>query len=211
MGKAIYALRCIAIVFFIGIVIAYLGYILTIYAGHTKEKIEIAPGYFMDKEKLKKESCEDVRYFVKKGDSINKIAFLHKVLPWQLRGANNLSADSIIHPGQELIIPRIDWNAKAYEGRASWYGPGFNGRKMANGEVYDQNKILIAHRTLPLGIKVRITNLENGKSIIAPVLDRGPYTKKNGKYDREIDLSYGAAKKLGSVKKGIVPVRIEPM
>jgi len=57
---------------------------------------------------------------------------------------------------------------------ASWYGPGFNGRKMANGQIYDMNDISVAHRTLPFGTKLRITNLMNGKSIIAPVLDRGP-------------------------------------
>jgi len=77
--------------------------------------------------------------------------------------------------------------------------------------IYDQNKVLIAHRTLPLGLKVRIVNLENFKSIVALVLDRGPYTKKNGKYDREVDLSFGAAKILGGVKKGIILVKIIPL
>jgi rare lipoprotein A len=83
---------------------------------------------------------------------------------------------------------------------------------MANTEIYDQDKILIAHRHLPLGIKVKVTNLDNGRSIIAPVLDRGPYAKnEKGQYDREVDLSLGAAKILGAIKSGIIPVKIEPL
>ncbi|MEA2112933.1 MAG: septal ring lytic transglycosylase RlpA family protein [Patescibacteria group bacterium] len=149
-------------------------------------------------------------YVVQKGDSINRIADRHRVLSWQLRKANNMEVeDVLLHPGQKLVIPVIKW--KSYSGRASWYGPGFHGKKMANGQVYDQNKVLIAHRTLPLGLKVRITNLENSKSIIAEVLDRGPYTKKDGRYDREVDLSLGAAKILEAVKKGIIPVKITPL
>ena len=76
---------------------------------------------------------------------------------------------------------------------------------------YNQNKILVAHRHYPFGTKLKITNLENGKSVVAPVLDRGPYTMKGGKYNREIDLSLGAAKALGAVEKGVIPVRIEPL
>jgi len=152
-------------------------------------------------------------YTVRRGDSIEKIAREYIILKWQLRQANDFKKGVIIHPGQKIKIPRIDWSKKSYVGKASWYGPGFHGKKMANGQVYNQNKILIAHRTLPLGLKVRITNLENGSSIVAKVLDRGPYTDndKDGKYDREVDLSFGAAKVLGSVKEGVVPVLIEPI
>ncbi|MCK4386926.1 MAG: septal ring lytic transglycosylase RlpA family protein [Candidatus Pacebacteria bacterium] len=120
-------------------------------------------------------------------------------------GAN----ETLLQPQQELIIPTIVW--ESYEGRASWYGPGFHGEKMANGQIYDQNKILVAHRILPLGLKVRVTNLKNSKSIVAYVLDRGPYTKKNGKYDREIDLSYAAAKALHAIQPGVISVRITPL
>jgi len=148
-------------------------------------------------------------YEVKKDDSIYSIAAKHLVLQWQLRVANGIEEDAIIHPGDKIKIPVINWASKSYEGKASWYGPGFHGKRMANGRVYDQNKILVAHRTLPLGMRVRITNLHNNKSIVTKILDRGPYTKKNGKYDREIDLSYGAAKVLGAVQKGVVPVKIE--
>jgi rare lipoprotein A len=155
--------------------------------------------------------CEEPKvHIVKKGDSINRIADSHKVLAWQLRKANGMGVREIlIHPGEKIIIPEIQW--KSYSGRASWYGPGFHGKKMANGEVYDQNKILVAHRTFPLGLKVRITNLENERSIVALVLDRGPYTIINGKYDREVDLSFKAAKLLGAIKPGVIPVKITPL
>ncbi len=149
-------------------------------------------------------------YVVQSGDSINKIADRHQILPWQLRKANGMGVrDVLLQPGQRLVIPDVKW--KSYKGRASWYGPGFHGKRMANGEIYDQNEILVAHRTLPLGLKVRITNLENSKSIIAEVLDRGPYTKKNGKYDREVDLSFAAAKLLGAIEPGVISVKITPL
>ena len=78
--------------------------------------------------------------------------------------------------------------------------------------MYDQDEILIAHRTLPLGSSVRITNLHNGKVIVAKVLDRGPYTKgPDGKYLREIDLSRGAAEELDAILPGVIRVRIEPV
>lgn len=89
-------------------------------------------------------------------------------------------------------------------GWASWYGSGFQGKKMANGKRFDLRKISVAHRSLPLGTKVRIMNLRNRKSIVAFVSDRGPYIR-----GREMDLSYAAAKKLGAVRDGVIPVKIE--
>ena len=96
-----------------------------------------------------------------------------------------------------------------FEGVASWYGPGFDGRPMANGEIYDQNEILVAHRSLPFGTMLRITNLINGKVIVAPVKDRGPYIEVDGVYTRDIDLSYATAKAIDMVAYGLVPVRVE--
>lgn len=146
---------------------------------------------------------------VKKGDSINLIAGKYRVLPYQLRKWNDLKFGCIIHPGQKLKIKKVKW--PTYIGKASWYGPKFHGKKMANTEIYNQNDVLIAHRHLPLGLLVRITNLNNGKSIVAPVLDRGPYTRINGKYHREVDLSLGLAKLLDAVEPGIILVKIEPL
>lgn len=89
-------------------------------------------------------------------------------------------------------------------GWASWYGPGFQGKKMADGKRFDMRKVSVAHRSLPLGTKVKVINLWNHKSIVTFVRDRGPYIQ-----GRDMDLSYAAAKKLGAVRDGVIPVRIE--
>jgi rare lipoprotein A (peptidoglycan hydrolase) len=90
------------------------------------------------------------------------------------------------------------------EGVASWYGPDFHGRRTANGERYDMNGISAAHRSMPLPSYARITNLENGRSIIVRVNNRGPFA-----YNRVADLSVGAAKALDFYKKGTARVRVE--
>jgi len=89
-------------------------------------------------------------------------------------------------------------------GEASFYGPGFHGKKTANGETFDQNEKTAAHPTLPLGTKATVTNLDNGTSVDVTINDRGPYVK-----GRDIDLSKGAAKELGMTKDGVAPVKIE--
>jgi len=90
------------------------------------------------------------------------------------------------------------------EGEASWYGPGFQGRKTASGETFDQNDLTAAHRKLPLGSEATITNLENGKQVDVKINDRGPYAQ-----GRKIDLSKAAARKLDILGDGTAPVRIE--
>jgi rare lipoprotein A len=90
------------------------------------------------------------------------------------------------------------------KGNASWYGPGFNGKKTASGEVFNMNKLTAAHRKLPFGTKVRVTNLNNNKSVIVIINDRGPFKK-----GRVIDLSKKAAEMIGLIKDGVAPVRIE--
>ena len=89
-------------------------------------------------------------------------------------------------------------------GEASFYGPGFHGKKTATGEKFDQNDKTAAHPTLPLGTKATVTNLDNGTSVDVKINDRGPYVK-----GRDIDLSKGAAKELGMTKDGVAPVKIE--
>jgi len=89
-------------------------------------------------------------------------------------------------------------------GHASWYGEEFARRPTASGERYDPSKLTGAHRTLPLGSRVRVTNLLNGRSVMVTINDRGPYSRR-----REIDLSYGAARALGMVRRGVARVRIE--
>ena len=89
-------------------------------------------------------------------------------------------------------------------GVASWYGPGFHGRTSASGSVYDQHDLTAAHQTLPLGTRVMVTNLNNGKSAEVTINDRGPFAK-----GRILDLSYAAAQTLDMIGAGTAPVRLE--
>jgi rare lipoprotein A len=87
---------------------------------------------------------------------------------------------------------------------ASYYGDDFHGRKTASGEVFDQWKLTCAHRDLPFGTRLKVTNLQNKKSVIVRVNDRGPWVS-----GRLIDLSYAAAKKIDMIQRGVVKVKIE--
>ena len=87
---------------------------------------------------------------------------------------------------------------------ASYYGHEFAWRPTASGEPYNPLKMSAAHRTLPLGTRLKVTNLHNGRSVLVTINDRGPYVKP-----RELDLSLGAARKLGMIRRGIARVRIE--
>lgn len=89
-------------------------------------------------------------------------------------------------------------------GEASWYGRYHHGRKTANGERFDQNRLTAAHPTLPLGTQATITNLDNGKSVRVIINDRGPYAK-----GRDLDLSRAAARQIGVTEHGAAPVRID--
>ena len=103
------------------------------------------------------------------------------------------------------LADRADKELKYVEqGEASWYGPGFHGKKTASGEKYDSNDLTAAHRKLPLGSEATITNLENGKQVEVEINDRGPYAA-----GRKIDLSKAAAEKLDILDDGTAPVRIE--
>lgn len=104
----------------------------------------------------------------------------------------------------ETYHPLQTADGYAEEGLASWYGRDFHGKATANGEMYDMYKPSAAHKLLPLGTRVRVTNLENGKSIYLTINDRGPFVK-----GRIIDLSYEAANRLGSLDKGVAMVRVE--
>lgn len=99
--------------------------------------------------------------------------------------------------------PKVDYNYDE-TGIASWYGPGFHGKYTANGEIYDQNGLTAAHKTLPLPSMVRVTNLENGRSIVVRVNDRGPFS--NG---RIIDMTRRGAQLLGFIGPGTARVRVQ--
>ncbi|MCL7461152.1 septal ring lytic transglycosylase RlpA family protein [Pseudomonas sp. NW5] len=104
----------------------------------------------------------------------------------------------------QSYFPIQDARNYRVEGTASWYGTKFHGQATANGETYDLYGMTAAHKTLPLPSYVRVTSLENGRSIIVRVNDRGPFYS-----DRVIDLSFAAAKKLGFAERGTARVRIE--
>lgn len=103
-----------------------------------------------------------------------------------------------------LHIPMRQWSAYRVRGTASWYGRRYHGRNTSNGETYDMYAMSAAHRVLPLPSFARITHLANGRSVIVRVNDRGPFIG-----DREIDLSYAAAQRLGIVRQGAAEVEIE--
>ena len=91
--------------------------------------------------------------------------------------------------------------------RASWYGPGFHGNKMASGPRFNQNDAsVVAHKSLPFGTKVRIENLDNGRKITAIVQDRGPYIK-----GRCVDVSKRGGELLGLIRPGTAQVRVTPL
>lgn len=94
---------------------------------------------------------------------------------------------------------------------ASFYGPGYHGRTTASGEVFDQEALTAAHRTLPFGTRVRVTALDNGRIVTVRINDRGPFVRRaDGSFSREIDLSVGAARVIGlDIQRGLARVRLD--
>lgn len=107
---------------------------------------------------------------------------------------------------QSPIRPDVDETSTKTlgSGEASYYGPGFAGRPTANGERFDPAEMTAAHRTLPFGSRIKVTNTKNGKSVIVRVNDRGPYA-----HNRVIDLSKGAAQQIGMLQSGTADVKLE--
>jgi rare lipoprotein A len=91
-------------------------------------------------------------------------------------------------------------------GKASWYGGRFHGRRTASGERFNQHAMTAAHKTLRFGTRVRVTNLNNGKTCIVRINDRGPFVR-----GRVIDLSAAAAKQIGAYSAGVIPVKLETL
>jgi len=107
------------------------------------------------------------------------------------------------------VVSTIDTPALAYAPsqvcHASWYGPGFHGRPMANGKRFNMHDhSVVAHKSLRLGTRVRITNLDNGRTVLATVKDRGPYIR-----GRCVDLSKAGATSLGFIHRGTARVKVE--
>lgn len=103
----------------------------------------------------------------------------------------------------ERYDPLRDHSGFEQEGVASWYGADFHGKKTSNGEIYDMNAMTAAHKTLPLGVFVEVTNRQNGRRAVVRINDRGPFVA-----GRIIDLSFAAAKQLEVVGPGTAPVRV---
>jgi rare lipoprotein A len=117
-----------------------------------------------------------------------------------LRKKNHDGSNEIAQ--QEKLLPRIASYIK--QGVASWYGPGFHGKKTATGEIFDMYAMTAAHKTLPIPSYAQVTNLENNRSIIVRINDRGPFVR-----NREMDLSYAAAKHLDMEQDGTGSIEVK--
>jgi len=106
--------------------------------------------------------------------------------------------------GGRTYYPTMVSIGDTFSGIASWYGRDFHGKKTSNGEYYNMYDMTAAHKTLPMNTMLKVTNLNNSRSVVVRVNDRGPFVNS-----RIIDLSYAAAKRLGMIAKGTAPVRIE--
>jgi rare lipoprotein A len=102
---------------------------------------------------------------------------------------------------REAVPPR---DPDGLVGVASWYGPRHHGQPTASGQPFDMRAMVAAHRTLPLGTRVRVTNLDNGRSVVVQIVDRGPYVD-----GRVLDVSQAAAEALDMVERGVARVRLE--
>jgi rare lipoprotein A (peptidoglycan hydrolase) len=115
-----------------------------------------------------------------------------------------LAAGCSTQPARPLsAVPQASPTRSGHLTLASWYGPGFNGQRTSSGQIFQENKLTAASRTLPLGSETRVTNLNNGKSVVVRINDRGPYV-----HGRGIDLSEGAAREIGLTRKGVARVRL---
>lgn len=158
--------------------------------------------------------------------SINLMFFAKQLSTIAITGFCLLTSNSVpakAVPSVITVIPQVAFNEKLdsmnwidrnylhtqiteekLASTASWYGPGFHGRRTASGEVFNSYDMTAAHRSLPFGTRVRVTNLNNGRSVTVRITDRGPYVA-----GRSIDLSEGAAHRIGLVSTGTAPIRLE--
>lgn len=139
-----------------------------------------------------------VEYTVKPGDTLWRLGVKKfAVDPDRLARENSVSDPSRIRPGQRLRIPVRTFSVEQRV-VASWYGHEHHGKPMANGEPFNMHAATIAHKELPLGTRVELSNPETGQKVQAVVTDRGPFIE-----GRDVDLSYGLARRLNMVEKGV--------
>ena len=120
------------------------------------------------------------------------------------RGPSGAAARVPAPPTAAPPAPARPSAAGVQTGKASWYGDAHQGKKTANGELYDMHTLTAAHRTLPFGTRLRVTNVDNGRSVVVRVNDRGPFAS-----GRLIDVSRAAALDLGVLGAGLFTVRVE--
>jgi len=119
--------------------------------------------------------------------------------------SESLSKQNLSKPNNETAeeTGEYKFTGKQFRGKASYYANKFHGRKTASGEVFDENKMTAAHKTLPFGTIVKVTNISNNKSVIVKINDRGPFVS-----GRIIDLSRAAAEALGMISAGVTEVLV---
>jgi len=118
--------------------------------------------------------------------------------------ARSLNHGSHTNQPEALSQSKLQQLLARMRGRASWYGPRFQGRRTANGERFNPSAYTAAHRSLPFGTKVKVINLRNRRSVVVRINDRGPYVR-----GRIIDLSKAAARSIGMIGQGTAPVRLQ--
>lgn len=122
----------------------------------------------------------------------------------EIAASSNLKELSAPQTEQLIPVPQQFQLAQVASGKASWYGPKFHGRPTASGEKFNQNAMTAAHRHLPFGTRVKVTNMNNGRSVVVRINDRGPFIG-----GRIIDLSAAAARTLGLIQSGVAPVSLQ--
>ena len=157
-------------------------------------------------EEIITEKAKPVEYTVQPGDNLWKIGVkMFKTDPGRIARDNRLANPDLIRPGQKLVIyPGETSKPEKEKVTASWYGADHQNKITAGGRPFDMNKDTVAHKTLPLGTKIRMINPENGRTAVGRVEDRGPFIK-----GRDLDVSLALAKKLGFAQKGVTQLVIE--
>jgi rare lipoprotein A (peptidoglycan hydrolase) len=164
----------------------------------------LAEAFVSDSEKhpLKK-SIHSTSLELKPSDFESKLNYLSPLV-WTNHQINSQNKARVNQPSNNANSSNVNHNAHSIIGMASWYGPGFEGRLSANGEVFNPNELTAAHPTLPFNTRVRVTNLSNNRSVVVRINDRGPYAN-----NRIIDLSARAAREIDMVNHGVTQVRLD--
>ena len=137
---------------------------------------------------------------------INKVTFIVVIFGMMLAFGGCTSSPKYRNGSKKTAVWKKDGQTvlETYTGQASYYGDKFQGRPTASGAIYSHDKMTAAHKTLPFGTIVRVTNIKNNRSVVVTINDRGPFVR-----GRDIDLSRAAAEKIGMLNDGVTKVIIE--